>query len=258
VPDNRQYEPDEPAGVAARVGRAVREHLAILQPQHWRQMAHQLSRAPGWTPPMVLIATLLSLVAGPAVFPGAALLHAIFAPAMIAISSFAIYLVAKRFGNVLYRYGPAGITRPRWWFEVGRALWIVCVASFATAIGGGMAGLLQPGPLANAAWGALTRLSGYSFVAFIVVATAAYLLSVARRMPRRGKAFECVQFFYGIILACALMTVPAVLIPRPNDVALVFLALAAVAALAATAIALATRVRNVSRAIPSSPGEARD
>ncbi len=57
---------------------------------------------------------------------------------------------------------------------------------------------------------ALNYSAAAGFGGFLLAATVGYALSSIRHLPRRGKAFECVQFFYGIIGCSVLVAFVAI------------------------------------------------
>lgn len=92
----------------------------------------------------------------------------------------------------LSRLGVAASVRPRWWFEVARVAWITSLFALLGSV------LLTFGAGARfvAVAAGLFRLAGYLVTAFFVTTTWGYVLSALTRHRRRGRAFECVQYFY--------------------------------------------------------------
>jgi hypothetical protein len=213
-----------------------------IAPRDWGWAARNLAAAPGWTPPMMLIAAMGTVAFSHGLLGQFAFLHVPHLVTLGTVSVIAMYFVARRASLVFPRYGTSGFTRPRWWFELGRVLWIVCIVAGAIAVGTGFgaAGLLRP--VGDVIFRALMLVAAYAFAAFLAVSTLGYLLSFMQRLPRRGKAFECVQFFYGIILACMAGTLPVVLF-RADRFALFALAISGIAATVAAAIALVQWIR---------------
>src|SRR5207253_391189 len=61
---------------------------------------------------------------------------------------------------------------------------------------------------------AIARITG---PAFFVLATVGYVLSLAQRSPRTGRAQECIHYFYCLLGPIFLLTQAAILCPpRPN------------------------------------------
>lgn len=101
----------------------------------------------------------------------------------------------------LRRLGIGGLRGTKCWFEIARLNWIVFLFACGTlmipvafALNGNAQ---QIPPLMGAA---ILMLVYVSFWLFLIAATLGYLVSFLRRRPRRGRAVECVQFFYVIIV----------------------------------------------------------
>ena len=223
--------------------------LDVVRPialQHWPTAARQLSHGPGWMPPMALIAGFGTILFSHGLFGRVLFLHTPHVITVMVVSLGAMYFIVRRFLAVLVRFGFSGVFRPRWWFELARGLWIACIVSIATYGAAGFAGLGNAAPVVAGVFMALRIVASYSFVAFLFTATVGYGLSVARQLPRKGRAFECVQFFYGIIVACAAV-IPAVVLFRADRSALVALGIAAAALVAAGVIAAFQRKKDLAR-----------
>lgn len=144
------------------------------------------------------------------------------------------------------RMGVCGWRSPRWWFEVGGVSWILLELAFLT----GIASLFVPGGQAAVAWlvpvqSILWLASGVLVVLFFVSSSVGYVLSFVLGRPRRGKAYECVRYFYGLVGGCIVVTFGGMaLMPAngfPAAAPFVFLGVAGAAALAAGVVWLVQR-----------------
>ncbi len=112
--------------------------------------------------------------------------------------------IARRGAGHLVRFGIWGFTRPRWWFEVARLAWLATLLDALVLVF--VVSVLPRGlrgPIADVATLPLFVL-GPAACAWIVAATTGYVLAWVRWLPMRGKAFDCVQYFYTIMLSIAL------------------------------------------------------
>jgi hypothetical protein len=190
----------------------VTKALRPIAPWHWPEVSRRLAVAHGWIPPMLMIAALGSaygmhelweLVLGPQLaFP----LQGLTWLTWFAVGLIATGTVAKRGAGNILRFGPWGLTRPRWWFEVARLVFLVTLIDLLVFL---LAMSVWPnamrGPMAVAAdliYGSLRPL----FVSWVVVASVGYTLAWLRWLPLRGKAFDCVHYFYVMVVSIVLAT----------------------------------------------------
>ena len=188
-----------------------------VAPWHWPAFARKLAAGEGWMPPMFVVATLgsafgshaiLEMFLGPNLPP---LLEWVTWLTWCIVGLMATALAATQGTAHLWRFGFWGPMRPRWWFEVARLMWILTLldvlifGAIAAAAWKGVAG--APREVANLAFYALQPLFG----AFMLCATAGYLLGWVRWLPFRGKAFWCVHYFYTIVAGIILMTMGGLL-----------------------------------------------
>jgi hypothetical protein len=85
-----------------------------------------------------------------------------------------------------------GCSRPRWWFELSRICWITFVF-LALAIA-----LARFGQLANDGLPLTVLMPAVPafLIGFLLFSSTGYAVSLVGGRPRRGRAFECVQYFY--------------------------------------------------------------
>ena len=99
---------------------------------------------------------------------------------------------------------------PRIWFEISRlAFNLIClllVTIFAIAIIGIKLPAIIDGLLLNSV--------GFNASVFVIAATLGYAISFATGWKRRGRAFECVQYFYGLSLAGAIVAIFTFVMPN--------------------------------------------
>ena len=89
----------------------------------------------------------------------------------------------------LARYGLHGITRPRWWFEAARIFWAFFLLGLLT---------LPLGLLSLNVLFVMVEIVA-TFGLFFATASVGYLLTFWQHRRFRGRAFECVNFFYTIV-----------------------------------------------------------
>ncbi len=161
--------------------------------------------------------------------------------AWVAIGTLTNLLVA--YGSVanMMRLGGLGWRRPRWWFELARFL--LTTSLIFTVLALGSISLPQNAP--QLAPGILLRCSAYGFAAFFVSATWGYALSFVRRLPRTGRAHECVLYFYSIVGGIIVVSYAGTLWPPPgappNGAAKWVIGLAGVALLSAGVTSMVIR-----------------
>lgn len=182
-----------------------------IAPWHWTAISRRLAAADGWMPPMMLIAALGSgfamhglceMLLGPRLG---------FAPQILTwatwflIGLIATFTVARRGATHLVRYGLWGFTRPRWWFEAARLAWLVTLLDAILLV---MALSLDglPRPVEELGKLAFVILPTAAF-AWVVTASTGYLLAWVRWLPLRGKAFDCVHYFYTLTLSTSLAAI---------------------------------------------------
>jgi hypothetical protein len=182
-----------------------------IDPRKWPLVVRRLRAAQGWAPPMLLIATAMTLMFASQGFGlfGGHIVVKLFN--FLALATWFVVGVAASFAAVvdgsrnLRRLGLFGLSRPRWWFELSRLAWMAFLFLALSA------------PILHFAGGfdiaALSSVAIYVFVtlyaAFMTSGTTAYLLSIFTRRRRSGRAFECVEYFYWLcgILFWAVMVV---------------------------------------------------
>lgn len=209
--------------------------LAPIGPRRWIEASRALARADGWVPPMSLVALFGMVLFSNGLFVKLPLIWIITWVTWFVVGVGALAIVAARSLRSCARYGMYGWMRPRWWFELSRLLWIVglfcilsaCLPAFAPAnnIGRWLTIVLE--------W--MFVLAIYCFPSFFLAATIGYGISFARRLPRRGRAFECTDYFYtfsgaiGVVTFVAYAWLP--LRPWPNGAMLCIAGVAGIALL---------------------------
>ena len=194
--------------------------LAPIGPHRWLDASRALARADGWVPPMSLISLFGMLLFSNGLFVKVPVMLIITWVTWLVVGLGALAIVAARSLHTCARYGALGWTRPRWWFELARLLWIVGLFSLLSV------GLHAFAPANNVGRG-MNVVSEWLFVfgkccfpGFFLAATVGYGISFARRLPRRGRAFECTQYFYTLSGGIGFVTFVAMawppLRPWPN------------------------------------------
>jgi hypothetical protein len=163
-------------------------------------------------PPMLMIAALGSaygmhemweLILGPQMaFP----LQGLTWLTWFAIGLIATCTIARRGVTHLWQLGFWGLTRPRWWFEAARlalllSLFDVFILLFAISVvpNGARGRLADTTTIAYFSLGPLV-------VSWVVAASVGYVLAWLRWRAPRGKAFDCVHYFYVISVGIWLAT----------------------------------------------------
>lgn len=186
-----------------------------IDPRQWPLVIRRLRTAEGWVPPMMLIATMMVLLLigqGFGVLGGNVGLKVFNYVALATwlvvgvLSSLAVTIDGL---NNLRRFGASGISRPRYWFELSRLNWMFLLfAALSTPlilfIGGA-----QLRPIADLLFRAIAPL----FITFMAFSTGGYLVSALTKRRRRGRAFECVQYFYWMFGVTGTVTAFAIWIP---------------------------------------------
>lgn len=136
------------------------------------------------------------------------------------VATLAMLLTTSQSVSALRRLGWFGFRRPRWWFELGRATWNVATI----AIVGVLLGLFmtnQQRQFLDPVLAILYTTFRITAPAFLLFATIGYLVSFALRLPRRGRAYDCVNYFYSVSCSLGLVTYAAIRCPpNPGAVAL--------------------------------------
>jgi hypothetical protein len=199
---------------------AVNALFSPVLPWHWQSFARRLSIAHGWMPTMLLWAILgivLSLNFGIGRQQNIPWLErfnwlGLLTWAIVAALAMIISITQSAFA--IQRMGMCGFRRPRWWFELARTSWNVATI----AIVGVLLGLftsnqqrLLLGPLFSLLFSVFRVVAP----AFFLFATMGYLVSFAARLPRRGRAYDGVHYFYTICGSLGIITYAAILCP-PN------------------------------------------
>ena len=186
-----------------------------IAPHQWPLVIHRLRTAEGWTPPMMLIATMILLLL---IGQGFGLLGGNIALKVINYVALATWLVVGVLSslvvtidglNNLRRFGASGITRARWWFELSRLNWMLLLFTALSTPLIHFAGVAQLLPIADV----LFRAIGPLFITFMAFSTSGYLVSALTKRRRRGRAFECVQYFYWMFGIITAVTAFAIWIP---------------------------------------------
>lgn len=116
----------------------------------------------------------------------------------IPIAMISILLTTFRTVSVLGRMGGFGLQRPRWWFEIARSCWnssIVCVTGVLLLIllPRQVMAVFDPAFAAVRSFGIALLLSSLGF------ATGGDVVSFATGRCRRGRAYDCVRYFYTLV-----------------------------------------------------------
>jgi len=187
-------------------------HLGVVlpvDPVRWPMVIRRMRAGEGSDPPMMLIAsTTVLCLAGPALqrlglLGGNVLLSAFNYVALatwLAVSGLGCCAVAIDGVQHLRRFGFVAPARPRWWFEVSRLLWIGFVFSSTSIV---LTMLLLGGPPNGDAFERLFWMAAGLGGLFMLSATCGYAVSLTTGRTRRGRAFECTQYFwmFGIAMA---------------------------------------------------------
>jgi hypothetical protein len=192
--------------------------LGILRPigtQHWVLLVRRLRHAEGWLPPMLLFAAMALLFL---LGQGFGLLAGIAAVRVFNYAALATWFVVGLFAcaavtidgvNNLRRFAFSGLLRPRWWFELSRLTWMVLLFAALSTPLLHFAPLPQLVSLGDAVFCTLP----WMFLAFMVFSTGGYLVSGMTGRRRRGRAFECVQYFYWLFGGTAALTFSVIWLP---------------------------------------------
>lgn len=166
----------------------------------WREYVRALRWSEGYYPPMQLLAIafiLFFLLAGTEHFSGH-WLAVLFNYTALATWLFMSVPTTAIIGGVslrnLYRLGPAGMTRPIFWFEVGRASCVVGAFAMLTV------GVLLAWKSEWLDWWATFLIAGL-FCLFMGASTLGYMLARRQKWRHCGRAYECIDYFYMFGLA---------------------------------------------------------
>ena len=130
------------------------------------------------------------------------------------VATLAMLLTIHQSASAIWRLGPLGFRRPRWWFELARTSWNVATI----AIVGVLLGLFmnnQQRQFLHPIFAVLFAAFRITAPAFFLFATMGYVLSFVLRLPRRGRAYDCVHYFYWLCGSIGLVTCAGILCP-PN------------------------------------------
>lgn len=186
-----------------------------INPRQWPLVIRRLRTADGWTPPMMLIATMMLLWF---IGHGVGLLGGNVALKLFNYVALATWLVVGILSslavtidgvNNLRRFGASGFSRPRWWFELARLNWMFLLFAAMSMPLIHFAGGAQLRLIADLLFRAIAPL----FITFMAFSTGGYLVSALTTRRRRGRAFECVQYFYWMFGVIAAVTAFAIWIP---------------------------------------------
>lgn len=133
----------------------------------------------------------------------------------IIIGAIATAVVARRSVQNISRLGLQGLGRPRFWFEGARLSWITFLfaASLLPPLIVLEVAARVPGRLVATIGEGVLFVAACSFPLFLGLASIGYVLSFFRRLPRVGRAFECVNFFYVLTVGITLLTIAAAQLP---------------------------------------------
>lgn len=185
-----------------------------IHPLRWTEVVNHLRRSEGWVPPMMIIAAfgvLVGINAGFGLFGNngfVRIANYVAISTWYLVSTIATMAVSYDGIRNIIRF-PTGYNRPRLWFEISRlAFNFIClllVTVFAIAITN-----LKPPAIIDKL---LLNSALLNASVFMIASTIGYAASLATGRKRSGKAFQCVQFFYGMTLAGLIVAVFAFALP---------------------------------------------
>jgi hypothetical protein len=202
---------------------AVLAFFSPVLPWHWWSFARRLSTTHGWMPSMMLWAILgvvLSLNFGigrQQNIPWLERLNWMGLLTWAIVATLAMLLTINQSFTTIWRLGSFGFWRPRWWFELARTSWNVATI----AVVGLLLGVFmnnQQRQFLEPLFSALFTTSRIMAPSFFLFATMGYLLSFILRLSRRGRAYDCVHYFYSICGSLGIITYATILCP-PNPAA---------------------------------------
>lgn len=188
----------------------LRTALSPIGTHLWKPLSRRLTTDAGWLPPMIMIAgagliLTLSFVVVGATPPAWAKNIGLFTwITWVIVGGLASLRVAARSVYNLVRLGPLAFRLPRWWFEIGRLSFIVLLFAVLTLVVIG--GLWLQGVRGFDDFQSLVQIVVLiSAASFALAAVAGYGLSFVFRLPRRGRAYECVHYFGTIVGSITLL-----------------------------------------------------
>ena len=108
----------------------------------------------------------------------------------------------------IFRF-PTGYLRPRLWFEISRLAFNFICLLLVTIFGIAITNLKPPAVIDKLLLNSVLLNASV----FMIASTIGYATSLATGRKRTGKAFQCVQFFYGMTLAGLIVAVFAFVLP---------------------------------------------
>lgn len=179
----------------------------------WFAYSRIVNRDSGWGAPMLLVAGLgtigftlaLDRLIGIRLFG----LLAVDSGILWCVLAFVASSVqAFRSVKALMRLSWRGVFRPRWWFELSRICIILSLFGFTLVAVGVLLAANGIQPAALSTLFALSLLFSFcAAVLFLGTATIGYVISFLTHRRRRGKAYDCVHYFYVIVGSVTLLAV---------------------------------------------------
>jgi len=223
------------------------EMLSPIWPSRWWPTARLLARSLGWMPSAMLVA-----LGGCAFFIGMMLAQWLDGPLaeVLQVANWATWglvaclaLIIGCFDSArnMYRLGPAGWSRPRWWFEAGALAWNEMCLVFAVTVALSLiADTLNAKPLEQKIWSIGRPIVAASFFVFAAAGLVGYGLSLVHWKRPTGRAFDCVHFYLSFISGAVLIVYASDRWPPggvwPEGVAVVLAGLLGMVLLAAAVI----------------------
>lgn len=220
--------------------------LRPIAPHHWRGAILAMARSEGWVPPMMIIAgavvLLLAVIPGFGLFgahPAVQVFNYLALATWFLIATTATVIVLWQALRNVRRFGTFASGRPRWWFELSRITWIIALFSTLSL------------PLLHfGAAGRLARVERALFFCvpvffgmFLSMGALGYTTAMVTGRPKRGRAFECVDYFYlqsiAGSVACAILF--ALLLGGMKRPATIMVCVSAVAILGSLALKIRER-----------------
>ena len=222
------------------IGEVLRLFLSPVSPYRWWIYARRINQGYSWGPPMFLFASFgmaltihvgIGAVAGANVLPAMQLLTWL---SWLVVGSISTGMVVTSSMRNLSRFMLSGIGRPNWWFQWARISWILFLYATISCAGSKLLG--RNHPAFTSVGGVLLIAAAYFFLSFFAVASMGFLISFVRKIPRCGRAYDCVHYFYTIIGGMVLMSISIVWWPPakiwPNGTLVVAIGLAGLILLA--------------------------
>jgi hypothetical protein len=187
-----------------------------INPFDWPAHVRRLRTSEGWVPPMMVLAA-LGVLAG--MNWGFGLLgqngvvrffNYLSLATWFVVASLATCAVLVDSVRNIARYGFVPLSRPRWWFEVSRTTWIIALVVGLTLPMAHLAAV----PLAMRFADTVFAIVPIAIGMFFVSATLGFAISALTGRPRRGRAYECVQYFYVVFGATFGITAFAIWLPN--------------------------------------------